>query len=99
MSEWIVVSFPIIRVIFIVLLALLAVAIVVCIFLQPAAADGAGVITGQSSDTYYSKNKEQSFEGLMKRITIGLCISAAVIAVLFFVSMLIYAPTATPRPA
>jgi len=94
MPEWVVNSFPIIRIIFIVLLAVLAVAIVVTIFLQPAASDGAGAITGQSQDTYYSKNKEQTFEGLMKRITVGLSIATAVIAVLFFISMRIYAPTA-----
>jgi len=74
----------------IVLLALLAIATVVSIFLQPAAADGSGAITGQSSDTYFSKHKEQSFEGLMKKLTVIFGVSAAVISILFFVSLLIY---------
>ena len=85
--DWMLASFPIIRIVFISLIAILAIAIVVCIFLQPAAADGAGVITGQSQDTYYSKNKEQTFEGLMKRVTVGLSIAVAVISILFFVSI------------
>jgi len=92
MPEWVVNSFPIIRIVFIVLIAVLSLAIVISIFLQPAAADGAGALTGQSSDTYYSKNKERDFEGLMKRITVGLCIAVAVISILFFVSMLIFNP-------
>jgi len=76
----------------IVLLAIIAVAIVVLIFLQPAAADGMGALTGASSDTYYSKHKEKNFEGFMKKLTVILGISAAVISILFFVTILIYHP-------
>ena len=88
-TDWAAGAFPIIRVIMIVLLALSAIAIVVSIFLQPAAADGAGALTGQASDTYYSKHKEKNFEGFMKRLTVILSIVTAVVAVLFFVSLLI----------
>ena len=89
-APWMVSSFPIIRIILIVLLAVCAIALVVCLFLQPAAADGSGALTGQSSDTYYSKNKGSNFEGIMKRISIGLSISIAVIAVLFFITLRLY---------
>jgi len=89
-APWISASFPIIRIIMIVLLMLLAVAIVVSIFLQPAMADGAGAITGQSSDTYYSKHKEKNFQGLMKKLTAIFSISAAVISILFFVTLHIF---------
>ncbi|MCL2848029.1 MAG: preprotein translocase subunit SecG [Firmicutes bacterium] len=92
-ADWIANSFPIIRIIFIVLLGLCSIAMVISIFLQPAAADGMGALSGQASDTYFSKNKEKNFEGFMKRLTVILGIAIAVIAILFFITIRIYAPT------
>jgi len=92
LPDWVVVSFPILRIIFAVLMGLLALAVVVCIFLQPAAADGSGALTGQVSDSYYSKHKEKSFQGLVKKLTIAFAIAAAVIAVLFFITIRVYDP-------
>jgi len=92
-ADWIANSFPIIRIIFIVLLGLGSIAMVVSIFLQPAAADGMGALSGQASDTYFSKNKEKNFEGFMKRLTVILGIAIAVISILFFITIRIYAPT------
>jgi len=92
-APWMVTSFPIIRIVLIALLGVCAIALVVCIFLQPAAADGSGALTGQASDTYYSKNKGSNFEGIMKRVSIGISIAIAVIAILFFVTLRLYPVT------
>lgn len=92
MPNWIVNSFPIIRIIMIILLGICAIAMVISIFIQPAAADGMGALSGQASDTYFSKNKEKNFEGFMKRLTVILGIVIAVIAILFFVSVRIFHP-------
>jgi len=94
-ADWIAASFPILRIIFAVLMAVLAIAIVVCIFLQPAAADGSGALTGQVSDSYYSKHKEKSFQGLVKKLTVAFGITAAIIAILFFITIRVYDPGAT----
>jgi len=99
---WVSNSFPAIRIVLIILLVLLSLATVICIFLQPARADGAGVITGQASDTYYSKHKSHNLEGLMKKLTVIFASVAAFIAILFFVTILIYDPAlqaaAPPAP-
>jgi len=76
----------------IILLGICAIAMVISIFIQPAAADGMGALSGQASDTYFSKNKEKNFEGFMKRLTVILGIVIAVIAILFFVSVRIFHP-------
>ena len=91
LPDWVTASFPVFRIIMIILLVLLCIATVVAIFLQPSEGHGgAGVITGQSSDTYYSKHKKQSLQGLMKKLTVIFGISAAVIAILFMITIAIY---------
>lgn len=89
-APWITASFPIIRIILIVLLAIFSIGMVVVVLIQPSNSEGMGAIAGQSADTYYEKNKGRSIEGVMKRLTIlfGICI--AVISILFFVTLVIY---------
>ncbi len=57
---------------------IICVAITVIILLQEGKSAGLGSLSGQSSETYWSKNKGRSKEGLMIRIT-------TVLVVLFFV--------------
>jgi len=93
MPAWVTMSFPTIRIIMIVLIVLLSIAVIVAIFIQPAGSGQMGAITGQATETYYSKNKKQSLESVMKKLTTGLGISIAVLSILFFVSIAIYPPT------
>ena len=46
--------------------------------------------SGQVSDTFYSKNKGRSLEGIMKRLTIILAVSLFVVSLLFFVTVIVY---------
>ena len=78
-----------VRIALIIMLAVVCVALVVSIFIQPAQGGGMGALAGQSSDTYYSKHKKQSLEGIMKKITWILGGSAALISILFFVAHLL----------
>lgn len=89
-APWVSNSFPIIRIVLLVLMVLFSIAMIIVVFFQPSNSNGMGAITGQS-DTYYSKNKSKTVEGAMKRLTIILGIALFVISLLFFISVAIYA--------
>ncbi|MDE7395846.1 MAG: preprotein translocase subunit SecG [Clostridiales bacterium] len=89
-ANWITTSFPVIRLVLLILMVVLSLALIVVVLFQPANSDGMGAISGQSSDTFYSKNKGHSLEGVMKRLTIVLSIALFVVSVLFFVTVIVY---------
>ncbi|MBQ7227375.1 MAG: preprotein translocase subunit SecG [Clostridia bacterium] len=74
-----------IRTVLIIVEAVLAIAVVITIFFQPANTTGMSAI--DNSETYYTKNKKRSTEGMMKRATTILAILMAVVAVAFFVTL------------
>lgn len=80
----------IVRIVCIVLLALCALAIIILVLLQPSASEGMGAISGQSYDSFYSKNKVRTPEGVMKRLTIVLSIVMVVVAIAFFITSIWY---------
>lgn len=65
--------------------AVLALAVIVTIFFQPANTSGISAI--DNTETYYTKNKKRSTEGIMKTATTVLAIAMAVIAVVFFMTL------------
>lgn len=73
------------RTVLIIAEAVLALAVIVTIFFQPANTTGISAI--DNTETYYTKNKKKSTEGIMKTATTVLAISMAVIAVLFFMTL------------
>lgn len=90
LPTWVTESFPIIRMVLLILMVVLAVAMILVVLFQPSSGDGMGAISGQISDTFYTKNKGRSLEGIMKRLTIVLAICLLVVSVLFFVTVVIY---------
>ena len=88
--DWVSSSFPVIRLVLLILMVVLAVAMILVVLFQPASGDGMGAISGQVSDTFYSKNKGRSLEGIMKRLTIILAVSLFVVSLLFFVTVIVY---------
>lgn len=88
-AGWVSDSFPIIRIVMIVLMVVIGLGIIVVILFQPSSSSGMGALTGQR-DTFYSKDKSKSLESVMKKITIVLSIIEGVLAILFFVTLLIY---------
>ena len=88
--DWVLASFPVIRLVLLILMVVLAVAMILVVLFQPASGDGMGAISGQVSDTFYSKNKGRSLEGIMKRLTIILAVSLFVVSLLFFVTVIVY---------
>ena len=84
---WISTSFPILERICLVILALLALALIVLVFMQITGGSNTNnVITG-NQDSYYAQNKSGSREGRITRliyITVGLI---ALFSILYFVFM------------
>ena len=74
-----------IRTVLLIVEAVLAVAIIVTIFFQPANTTGVSAI--DNTETYYTKNKKKSTEGIMKRATIAIAIIMGIIAVAFFITL------------
>ncbi len=88
-AGWISDSFPIIRIVIISLMVAIGLAIIVIIMFQPSSTSGMGALTGQR-DTFYAKDKSKSLESVMKKLTVILGSIEGVLAILFFVTLLIY---------
>ena len=87
---WVTNSFPIIRQIIMVLVAVSAIALIVVTMIQPGeSSGGTNVITG-ASESFYSKNKASSREGRFKRLTILLSSFIAVAVIIYCVLTVIY---------
>ncbi|MBE5732491.1 MAG: preprotein translocase subunit SecG [Clostridiales bacterium] len=81
-------AFEVIRVILAVIIALMSIVLIAVVIIQPSASNGVNPITGQS-ETFYGKNKSRTLEGLLRKLTVILAISIAVLTVLFFITILI----------
>jgi protein translocase SecG subunit len=89
-ANWISKSFPIFQTILIILIALLAVAIIVCVLLNPSNSDGgSNAITG-ANESFYSQNKGSSREGRLKKIIIISSACIFVFTVLYLILTKIY---------
>jgi preprotein translocase subunit SecG len=87
--DWVVSSFPIIRIVLIVAMVVAAVALIFCVLMQPSNEGGMGALSGET-DTYYAKHKQKTLQGTLKRWTIVLACAIFVMSVAFFVSIQIY---------
>ena len=76
----------IIRIVCVVLLAISARAIIVLVLLQPSASEGMGAISGQAYDSFYSKNKARTSEGVMKILTVVFSIVILIVTIVFFIT-------------
>ena len=88
-AGWVTDSFPIIRIVMMVLMVLVGLILILLIMFQPSSSSGMGALTGQR-DTFYAKDKSKSLESVMKKITVVLGIIEGVLAILFFVTLIIY---------
>ena len=70
--------------ILIILMTLISIAIIVIVMMQEGETGGVSAISGNNSDTFYGKNKGQSREQILKRITLILGAVMLVLSVVFF---------------
>ena len=91
-ADWISKSFPIIRTVLIILIALFAFTVLYAVLAQPSKpAGGRNVILGTNSESYYSKNKSNTKEGRLNKVIIISAICIFVLALLYFLSYIPYA--------
>lgn len=91
--NWILVSFPIIRIVLVCLMFIAAIVVCVTVLFQDDNHAGSNAITG-FQESYYSKNKGGSKEDKLKKITIVCSVVIALCIILYFVSLIISNPTA-----
>lgn len=90
-ADWVANSFPVIRIILLVLTVLCCAAVIVLALIAPAGSENGNVITGgEMSETFYSQNKSRMNEGLIKKLMIVFSIATAVLIILFYVTVIIY---------
>ena len=87
--DWVVKSFPIIRIVLASLIAVLAVALIVLTLMQESSSNGASAITGEAN-TFYNRNKGNSLQGKIKMATIVCAASILVLCILYLVVYGIY---------
>ena len=68
----------------IILMTVISIAIIVVVMMQEGETGGVSAISGNNSDTFYGKNKGQSKEQILKRITLILGAVMLVLSVVFF---------------
>ena len=87
---WVTSSFPIIRMVLVVLIALCSLILIIAVLASPAnTGRGSNVITG-ASESFYTKHKGKNNQGRIRNLIIIAASCIAVFAVLYFVTWVIY---------
>jgi len=89
LPDWVTTSIPIIRVVFSIILAILALTMIVIVLVQEGNNSGTNVISG-TRESFYSQNKNSTKEGRLKRVMIIAGIAFVVITILYFITLKIY---------
>lgn len=88
--EWVVNSFPVIKLVLVILVLICSVFMIVTVMFQEGNTNGMTGITGDSSDTFYNRNKSQSMQGKIKKITIVNAVLILVFCLAYLVLNTIY---------
>lgn len=90
-ADWVVASFPIIRIVLLVIIAICSVGVIITTLLQSNDNnEGANALTGGGQESYYAQNKGESKNVKLSRATIIMASIIAVFIVLYFVTLLVY---------
>ena len=89
-AEWVVKSFPIIKLVLVILILLCSIFMIVSVMLQDGNTNGMTGITGDSSDTFYNRNRGQSMQGKIKKLTVINAVLIMVFCLAFLVLNTIY---------
>ena len=89
-AEWIVKSFPVIKLVLVIAILLCSIFMIVAVMMQEGNSNGMTGITGDSSDTFYNRNRGQSMQGKIKKLTIISAILILVLCLAYLVLNTIY---------
>ncbi len=88
--NWVVNSFPIIKTVVVALLLLCSIFMIISVLVQQGNTNGIQGITGDSSDTFYNRNKGQSMQGKIKKFTIIDAVLMMVLCITYLILNTIY---------
>ena len=91
-ADWIVKSFPIIRIVIMCILMLLSIMMIILVLMQKSNNNGSSALTGQS-DTFYSRNKKSTLQGKIKVLTIVVASLMMALCLIFMILSQIYSGT------
>jgi len=90
LPEWVTASFPIIRIVFLAIILLCAIAVIVSVMRAESNPEGGANVISGTNDSFYAQNQASTKEGRIKKwITIS-SIVLVVVVILFFISYIIY---------
>lgn len=88
--DWVVKSFPIIELVVVCLIMVCSIFMIVAVVMQQGNTNGMTGITADTSDTFYNRNKGQSMQGKIKKLTIIDAVAMMVLCILYLVLTTIY---------
>ena len=89
-APWVASSFPIIKLVVMCLILLCSIFMIVAVTMQHGNTNGMTGITGDTSDTFYNRNKGQSMQGKIKKLTVIDSILMVALCVLYLILFQIY---------
>lgn len=91
--QWLANTMVISRYVIVGVIALCAVAIIFLVLFQKSNSDGGLNAISGVQETYFSQNKGQTRDGLLKKLTVILAIIIAVLAIVYWITLKVYNPT------
>lgn len=89
--DWVVASFPIIRIILVAVIAICAVVMIITTLMQSNKnEDGDNALSGAVQESYYAKNKGESKDVRLSRTTVVMASLMFACTILYFISLIIY---------
>lgn len=88
---WVTSSFPVIRKICIILIAIVALALIVVIMMQSSSSSGGTNALSGEVESYYAQNKGRNKAGRLQKLTIILSSCLAGLTILYFIFTAVYA--------
>ena len=88
-ADWIVKTVPVVQTIMLIMIVLCSLAIIISVILSPTNSDGGNVITGYN-ESFYGQNKGFTREGRLKKVIVISAIAIFVLALLYFLSFLLF---------
>lgn len=84
LPNWVLVSFPIAKIVIACLIAVCSLFMIITVILQESNENGISAISGET-DTFYNRNKGRSLQGKIKRLTVIDAVSLMVLCILFLI--------------
>lgn len=83
-AEWITKTIPVVKIVLSCIIAVLAIIMIIAVVAQKGDTNGIQGITGEA-DTFYNRNKGQSLQGKIKKLTVAVAVLLLVFCITFLI--------------